>query len=76
MGGGGGEWESNQILLYELTYVPISNPNPKPCKKVMNTPTNNIEMIPLKLRMHQKKNEIKLDTRFIKYGQNSERTLD
>jgi hypothetical protein len=28
-GGGGGEWEPNQILLQERTYVPSSNPKSK-----------------------------------------------
>jgi hypothetical protein len=28
-GGGEGEWELNQILLQELTYVPSSNPKAK-----------------------------------------------
>jgi hypothetical protein len=46
---GGGEWEPIKILMQELAYVPSSNPKSKPCKKVMNTPTNSIEMIPLKL---------------------------
>jgi hypothetical protein len=36
----------------------VQSPKPKHCNKVMNTPTNNVEMIPLKLQMQQKKNEI------------------
>jgi hypothetical protein len=56
--GGGGEREPNQLLLQELAYVPISNPKPKPYKKVINTPTNSIKMVPLKLRTQQKKNGI------------------
>jgi hypothetical protein len=46
--GGGGEWEPNQILLQEPTYVPRSNLKAKPYKKVMNTLTNSVEMIPSK----------------------------
>jgi hypothetical protein len=42
---GGGELEPNQILQQEPAYVP----KPKYYKKVMNTPTNSVEMIPLKL---------------------------
>jgi hypothetical protein len=53
--GGGGEREPNQLLLQELDYVPISNPKPKPYKKVINTPTNSIKMVPLKLRTQQKR---------------------
>jgi hypothetical protein len=45
-----GEWEPNQILLQESAYVLSSNPKPKPCKKVMNTPTNIVEMISSKLQ--------------------------
>jgi hypothetical protein len=45
----GGEWEPIKILVQELAYVPSSNPKPKSCKRVMNTPTNSIEMISSKL---------------------------
>jgi hypothetical protein len=45
----GSEWEPIKILMQELAYVPSSNPKPKPYKKVMNIPTNSIEMIPSKL---------------------------
>jgi hypothetical protein len=46
---GGAEWESIKILMQELAYIPSSNSKAKPNKKVMNIPTNNIEMIPSKL---------------------------
>jgi hypothetical protein len=36
----------------------VQTPKPKPYNKVMNTPTNSIEMISSKLWMHQKKNGI------------------
>jgi hypothetical protein len=49
--GEGGEREPNQILMQELAYVPSLIPKPKHYKKVMNTPTNNVEMISSKLRM-------------------------
>jgi hypothetical protein len=55
---GGGEWEPNQILLQEPTYVKSLNPKAKNYKNVMNIPTNSVEMIPLKLRMQWKKNGI------------------
>jgi hypothetical protein len=46
---GEGEWESIKILMQELAYIPSSNPKPKSYKKVINTPTNIIEMISAKL---------------------------
>jgi hypothetical protein len=38
-------------LLQELAYVPNTNPKAKTMQQVMITPTNSIEMTPLKLRM-------------------------
>jgi hypothetical protein len=32
----------------------VQTPKPKPCKKVMNTPTNSIEMIPSKFERNGK----------------------
>jgi hypothetical protein len=46
----------------------------KYCKKVMNTPTNNVEMIPLKLRTQQKKWD-QSDTQIANCGQNSAQML-
>jgi hypothetical protein len=44
----------------------------KPCKKAMNTPTNSLEMTPLKV-MNTTENEWdQLDTQLAKYGQNQE----
>jgi hypothetical protein len=48
--GGGGERESNQILLQESAYVPSSNYKVKTIKESgEHTPTNSVEMITLKL---------------------------
>jgi hypothetical protein len=44
-----------KILLQEPFYVPSSNPK---AKRVMITPTNNLEMISSMLRMQRKKNGI------------------
>jgi hypothetical protein len=52
----------------------VQTPKTKPYKKVMNTPTNSIEMIPLKLWMQRKKWD-QLDTRLARYDQNNEQTL-
>jgi hypothetical protein len=58
---GGGEGVNGSLIKLFYKNWPMSQvqtTKPKPYKKVNNTPTNNIEMIPLKLRMQWIKNGI------------------
>jgi hypothetical protein len=53
----------------------VQTPKPKPYKKVMNTPTNSIEMTPLKVMNAAEKEWDQLDTWLARYDQNSEQIL-
>jgi hypothetical protein len=44
--GGGNERESNQILCKNRPMSQVQTLKLKLCKNLMNTPTNNVEMIP------------------------------
>jgi hypothetical protein len=44
-GGGGNERESNQILYKNRPMSQVQTLKLKLCKNLMNTPTNNVEMI-------------------------------
>jgi hypothetical protein len=47
--GGGVNGSQSKFLCKNWPMSQVETPNPKPYKKVMNTPTNSIEMIPQKL---------------------------
>jgi hypothetical protein len=51
----------------------VQTPKPKLCKKMMNTPTNNVEMIRSELQT-QRKRMGSIGHPIRKYGQNSEQT--
>jgi hypothetical protein len=72
----GGGVNGSQIKFF-YKYRPMSQVKslePKHYKKMMNTPSNIIELIPSKLWTQWKKEWDQLDTRLARYGQNREQT--
>jgi hypothetical protein len=57
-GGGGLNGSLIKFFCKNWPMSQVQTPEPKPCKKVMNTPTNNIEITPLKVQTQKKKNGI------------------
>jgi hypothetical protein len=47
--GGGMNGSQSKFLCKNWLMSQVQTPNPKPYKKVINTPTNSIEMLPSKL---------------------------
>jgi hypothetical protein len=68
-----GEWESNQIILQELTYVPSSNPKAKTLQEGDEHTNQQCINNPLEVTNAMEKWD-QLDTRLAKYGQNNEQT--
>jgi hypothetical protein len=57
MAGGEVNWSWIKFFYKNRPISQVKTLKLKPCKKVMNTLTNNVEMIPSKLWMQQKNNE-------------------
>jgi hypothetical protein len=64
----------NQILLQEPAYVPSSNPKAKTIKEGDEHTNQQHINNPLEVMNVAEKEWDQLDTRLVKYGQNSERT--
>jgi hypothetical protein len=72
---GGGEWEPIKIHMQELAYVPSSNPKAKSLQE-SDKHTNQLHRNdPLKVMSVTEKEWDQLDTRLVRYDQNSEQTL-
>jgi hypothetical protein len=54
-GGGGGTVAESKFFCKNYSMSQVQTLKPKPFNKVMNTPTNSVEMIPSMLRTQQKK---------------------
>jgi hypothetical protein len=73
---GRGEWEPNQILLYEPAYVPSSNPKAKTLEECDEHSKQERINDPLEVMNVIEKELDQLDIWLAKYDQNSEWTSD
>jgi hypothetical protein len=71
--GGGGEWEPNQIILQEPTYIPGSSPKAKTLPEGDEHTNQQCRNDPLEVTNAVEKWD-QLDTQLAKYIQNSEQT--
>jgi regulatory protein YycH of two-component signal transduction system YycFG len=67
----GGEWELNQILLQESAYVPSSNPKAKTLQEGDEHINQHLRNDHLEVTNAVEKESDQLDTRLVKYSQNS-----
>jgi hypothetical protein len=71
----GGEWELNQILLQESTYVPSSNPKAKTMQEGDKHINQHLRNDHLEVTNAVEKELDQLDTRLVKYSQNSKKKV-
>jgi hypothetical protein len=68
----GGEWEPIKILMQELAHVPSSNPKAKTLQESDEQPNQQHRNDPLKVINAAEKEWDQLNTRLVRYDQNSE----